>query len=643
MAGGECCAEPFSPTVPQHEQAETINNNTNMTMNRTFSRRANGPGQYCCQEPCSTCAKLPLKYRRGHLSSMSIRDGRELLQYFDAGYFELMLQEDRRKKEEPQVDSQAATIASDKAQKHLRRLQRDLADMGLIRKPDQRFTGESDQARLMAPFCKEEIVFGHKIGTGGFSAVYEIEAFRIDKNIRGQGGESNQYDLEEAAREYLQKHVRRKPPQQYESSRIGATKQQRHRKQVPQTSLASYAVKHLKNSLASDPDKYQKAAVDLALEGQLLLVLDHPHIISLRGWARDGTKAFAGGSPSDYFLILDRLPEILDERIFIWRESLLKYKCRQKVPWLRNKFSVKIKQLFIDRIHVAHDVASAIEYMHDRRIINRDLKASNIGFDLNGEVKIFDLGLSRLLPHEKYKTDDGYVMSRVGTKATMAPEVRRKQPYDTSADVYSFGIVLWEILMLSTSTDYLRSLKKEVRKRLEGDDDEETSDEDYLPLPVCLCWPKAMQALVRQCLMYDPRERPTMCHARRVLCNQMEGLGVRMLGGRGGQTARRSTFRVDLSKFDMDEFSRTSIDTSLREPLSSTDFRLLPTSSSNQSNRQNNAGSRRKLCTSPEDNGTVATAQSGDAKLDDTPVPISILPPDCMTDTLSDSPKLSTG
>ena len=79
----------------------------------------------------------------------------------------------------------------------------------------------------------------------------------------------------------------------------------------------------------------------------------------------------------------------------------------------------------------------AIEYMHSRRNINRDLKMSNVGFDVRGDLKLFDFWLSRLLPPQSEEVEGGYIMSRVGTKSYVAREISRKEPYNLSADVYS--------------------------------------------------------------------------------------------------------------------------------------------------------------------------------------------------------------
>ena len=107
---------------------------------------------------------------------------------------------------------------------------------------------------------------------------------------------------------------------------------------------------------------------------------------------------------------------------------------------------------FAVRLKVALQVAKAVDYLHDRRILFRDLKPANIGFDKTETLKIFDFGLAREL-REVDKDPDMPGMYRLsnmtGSLRYMAPEVAiMGQPYNESCDVYSFTIVLWEMLSL---------------------------------------------------------------------------------------------------------------------------------------------------------------------------------------------------
>jgi len=57
----------------------------------------------------------------------------------------------------------------------------------------------------------------------------------------------------------------------------------------------------------------------------------------------------------------------------------------------------KKKALAEERIVAAYGLAAAIQYLHNKKIVHRDLKPNNIGFDIRGDVKIFDFGLAKEL------------------------------------------------------------------------------------------------------------------------------------------------------------------------------------------------------------------------------------------------------
>jgi serine/threonine protein kinase len=78
-------------------------------------------------------------------------------------------------------------------------------------------------------------------------------------------------------------------------------------------------------------------------------------------------------------------------------------------------------------------------------VIFRDLKPENLGFDLTGTIKIFDFGVARDLAYVR-RVNDRLGLS--GTPRYMANEVMIKDDYDLPADVYSFGILLYEICTL---------------------------------------------------------------------------------------------------------------------------------------------------------------------------------------------------
>jgi len=112
-----------------------------------------------------------------------------------------------------------------------------------------------------------------------------------------------------------------------------------------------------------------------------------------------------------------------------------------------SKLNLKKHNLHLaKRLVAAHDLASALQYLHDRKIIYRDLKAQNCGFDASGDIKLFDFGFAKELKEEDKTKDGNYKLtSNTGTRRYMAPEVVLGEAYNFSADVYSYSIILWEI------------------------------------------------------------------------------------------------------------------------------------------------------------------------------------------------------
>lgn len=97
------------------------------------------------------------------------------------------------------------------------------------------------------------------------------------------------------------------------------------------------------------------------------------------------------------------------------------------------------------RLKMALDVAEGMDYLHTSKpiIVHRDLKSPNLLVDKNWVVKVCDFGLSRLKHHTFLSSK-----STAGTPEWMAPEVLRNEPSTEKCDVYSFGVILWELSTL---------------------------------------------------------------------------------------------------------------------------------------------------------------------------------------------------
>ncbi|XP_057987689.1 probable serine/threonine-protein kinase SIS8 isoform X2 [Hevea brasiliensis] len=98
------------------------------------------------------------------------------------------------------------------------------------------------------------------------------------------------------------------------------------------------------------------------------------------------------------------------------------------------------------RLRMALDAARGMNYLHNCTpvIVHRDLKSPNLLVDKNWVVKVSDFGLSRM-KHSTFLSS----RSTAGTAEWMAPEVLRNEPSDEKCDVYSFGVILWELCTLS--------------------------------------------------------------------------------------------------------------------------------------------------------------------------------------------------
>ncbi|XAR53273.1 Non-specific serine/threonine protein kinase [Bertholletia excelsa] len=121
-------------------------------------------------------------------------------------------------------------------------------------------------------------------------------------------------------------------------------------------------------------------------------------------------------------------------------------------------FTSERKLSWDERVGIALDIAKGIHYLHEEcetQIIHCDIKPQNILMDEYGNTRISDFGLAKLLKPDQTKTSTGIR----GTRGYIAPEWYRKSPVTVKADIYSFGVVLLEIICYRKCVDW--SLSKE--------------------------------------------------------------------------------------------------------------------------------------------------------------------------------------
>ncbi|XP_061893553.1 mitogen-activated protein kinase kinase kinase 12-like isoform X2 [Entelurus aequoreus] len=137
-------------------------------------------------------------------------------------------------------------------------------------------------------------------------------------------------------------------------------------------------------------------------------------------------------------------------------------------------------------------VAGGMNYLHLHKIIHRDLKSPNILITYDDGVKISDFGTSKELSDKSTK------MSFAGTVAWMAPEVIRNEPVSEKVDIWSFGVVLWE--MLTGEVPY---------KDVDSSAIIWGVGNNSLQLPVPDSCPDSFKLLLRQSWNCKPRNRPS--------------------------------------------------------------------------------------------------------------------------------------
>jgi Tol biopolymer transport system component len=245
----------------------------------------------------------------------------------------------------------------------------------------------------------------------------------------------------------------------------------------------SVAIKVLPASVAADPDRLAR----FQREAEVLAALNHPNIAAVYGLEKTADATA---------LVME----------LVQGDELSDHIARGPIP-------------LADALHIARQIAEALEAAHEQGIVHRDLKPANIKIRPDGTVKVLDFGLAKALsspaesgthdaqhsptmtspvrvPHGHGETGTALGII-LGTAAYMSPEQAKGRAVDKRADIWAFGVVLYEMLS--------------GRRAFDGEDVSDllvavlSRDVDLAALPSGT--PSRVRALVRDCLVRDPRQR----------------------------------------------------------------------------------------------------------------------------------------
>jgi serine/threonine protein kinase len=224
------------------------------------------------------------------------------------------------------------------------------------------------------------------------------------------------------------------------------------------------ALKLLAPELASDPDRLRR----FLQEARAASSLNHPHILVIHDFGE-----------------LDRRPFIVAE--FVEGETLRERLRRGPLP-------------VRDTLAIAVQIAGALTAAHARGIVHRDIKPENVMVRPDGYVKVLDFGLAKLTRPETARVDSMVTQpgTILGTPRYMSPEQARGAEVDARTDVWSLGVMLYEMITGRppfdgpTATDIVAAVLRSDPAPLE----------EYAPHA-----PKTLGRVVAQALAKEPRQR----------------------------------------------------------------------------------------------------------------------------------------
>ncbi len=259
------------------------------------------------------------------------------------------------------------------------------------------------------------------------------------------------------------------------------------------------AIKVLPEEWAGDGDRLAR----LQREAKVLAQLDHPNVAAIYGLEEETTE---GGAPHRLLIMQLAEGETLQEWIEDDRVSTGK------------------------ALEIALQMAAGLESAHERGVVHRDLKPANVKVseDAGGHahVKLLDFGLAKAYDPDGSSSDISPEMSGsptvlaatrtgviLGTAAYMSPEQARGKPVDKRADIWAFGVVLFE--MLSRQRLFRgESVSDTVAEVLK-------TEPDWSRLPPDV--PPRVERMLRRCLEKDPMQRLRDIGEARVLLEKPHG------------------------------------------------------------------------------------------------------------------------
>ena len=233
------------------------------------------------------------------------------------------------------------------------------------------------------------------------------------------------------------------------------------------------AIKILPETFALDADRVAR----FEREAKTLAALNHPHIAQIHGVEE------SGGARA---LVME----------LVEGENLAERLQRGRMP-------------VDEALAAARQIADALEAAHDKGILHRDLKPANVKMTPEGVIKILDFGLAKALAPEgpnatpdvmnspTFTSPATQVGTILGTAAYMAPEQAKGKAVDKRADIWAFGVVLYEMLTGRRAFD-AETVSEVVAAIL-------TREPDWRALPAGT--PPAVRRLLARCLDRDPRRR----------------------------------------------------------------------------------------------------------------------------------------